>query len=38
VTHAADRSEAEALLRTRIADGAYPDNLAAAFRGERVTP
>jgi hypothetical protein len=38
VTHAADRSEAEATLRARIAAGAYPDNLAAAFRGEGVAP
>ncbi|MHB1193239.1 MAG: nucleotidyltransferase [Longimicrobiales bacterium] len=38
VTHAADGREAEALLRARIADGVYPDNLAAAFRGERVIP
>jgi len=38
VTHAADRSEAEATLRARIAAGAYPDNLAAAFRGEGMTP
>lgn len=37
VTHAADRKEAEAILRARIAGGAYPDNLAAAFRGMRVT-
>ncbi|HSW28086.1 MAG TPA: hypothetical protein VLH75_01215 [Longimicrobiales bacterium] len=38
VTHAADGREAEALLRARIADGVYPDNLAAALRGERVIP
>ena len=38
VTHAADRGEARALLRARIAGGAYPDNLAAALRGERVIP
>jgi hypothetical protein len=38
VTHAADRREAEALLRARIADGVYPDNLAAALRGERMIP
>jgi hypothetical protein len=38
VTHATDRSEAEARLRSRIAEGAYPDNLAAAFRGKRVIP
>jgi len=38
VTHAADRSGAQAILRERIAAGAYPDNLAAAFRGERVIP
>lgn len=38
VTHAADGREAEALLRARVADGVYPDNLAAAFRGERVIP
>jgi hypothetical protein len=34
VTHAADRSEAEATLRSRVAAGAYPSDLAAAFRGE----
>ncbi|NJD18837.1 MAG: nucleotidyltransferase [Gemmatimonadetes bacterium] len=38
VTHAADRSAAEATLRARIAAGDYPDNLAAAVRGERVDP
>lgn len=38
VTHAADRPEAEATLRGRIAAGAYPENLAAAFRGEKVAP
>ncbi len=37
VTHAADRSEAEVLLRARIAEGAYPADLAAAFRGGRKT-
>jgi hypothetical protein len=37
VTHAADHGEAEALLRARIAQGAYPEDLAAALRGGRVT-
>jgi hypothetical protein len=37
VTHAADREEAERILRARIAGGAYPDNLAAAFRGDGAT-
>lgn len=32
VTHAADRAEAEARLRERVAAGAYPADLAAAFR------
>jgi len=38
VTHAADRTEAEATLRARVAAGAYPSDLSAAFRGERATP
>lgn len=37
VTHAADGREAAALLRARIAGGAYPSDLAAAFRGGRAT-
>jgi hypothetical protein len=38
VTHAADRSEAEAVLRARIAEGVYPANLATTFRRDRVAP
>jgi hypothetical protein len=32
VTHAADREEAQAMVRARVADGTYPPDLAAAFR------
>lgn len=38
VTHAADRSEAEATLRARVAAGAYPPDLSAAFRGGKAIP
>lgn len=31
VTHAADRDEAQATLRDRVADGSYPEDLSAAF-------
>jgi len=38
VTHPADRSRAEARLHARIAAGAYPADLSAAFRGEGAMP
>jgi hypothetical protein len=31
VTHAGDRADAKATLRSRVADGQYPESLAAAF-------